>query len=261
MDKDGIYEYPLLIAVPIVAETMDGALRDIDKSSKVADFLELRIDYLQNPDIEKLLRSSPVPKIITNRHPDEGGRYRGPEDRRIASLQEAIDLGAEYIDIEYNFYRKYFKREDPFRNKVIISHHNFSLTPDIEKLDQLYKTIIKKKCLDVVNSDIIKIATRARTFVDNWNSLDRVLMRKSEIISVCMGEFGIPSRIINPLYGSFLTYASMDENKTSAPGQITVKELKSIWRKIENRKFRKFKPEDLLCKIIKYCANGRKGKL
>ena len=38
--------------------------------------------------------------IVTNRRKEEGGKYRGEERKRLGVLQEAIDLGADYIDVE-----------------------------------------------------------------------------------------------------------------------------------------------------------------
>ena len=79
------------IAIPITAESMDEALRDMDKAAEVADIIELRIDYMANPDLERLLRHSQTPKIVTNRTIYEGGRFQGTETERVAYLKQAID--------------------------------------------------------------------------------------------------------------------------------------------------------------------------
>ncbi len=64
------------IAIPITAESMDEALRDIDKAVEVADIIELRIDYIYNPNLERLLRHSQTPKIVTNRTKYEGVDFK-----------------------------------------------------------------------------------------------------------------------------------------------------------------------------------------
>ena len=51
-----------------------------------------------------------------------------------------------------------------------------------------------------------------------------------DIIGICMGEFGSPTRVLGPLYGGYLTFASLGEGKASAPGQLTVEDLKRIWK-------------------------------
>jgi 3-dehydroquinate dehydratase len=45
-----------------------------------------------------------------------------------------------------------------------------------------------------------------------------------------MGELGKQSRIDCIAKGSLFTYASLDKNKQSAPGQLTVKEMRKALR-------------------------------
>src|SRR3989344_3078545 len=120
------------IAIPIIAESMDEALRDMDKAAEVADIIELRIDYMCTPNLERLLKHSQTPKIVTNRTKYERGRFQGSEECRIAYLQEAIALGAEYVDIELDHYHS-LEREN---TKLIVSHHNFEETPDLDEIYQ-----------------------------------------------------------------------------------------------------------------------------
>jgi 3-dehydroquinate dehydratase-1 len=48
-----------------------------------------------------------------------------------------------------------------------------------------------------------------------------------------MGEKGKISRIFSPFLGAAWTYASLDKNKLSAPGQLAVRELKDLWEKMK----------------------------
>jgi len=43
-----------------------------------------------------------------------------------------------------------------------------------------------------------------------------------------MGQLGMISRLSGNLTGSVMTFGALTSEKASAPGQITVKELKSI---------------------------------
>ena len=45
-----------------------------------------------------------------------------------------------------------------------------------------------------------------------------------------MGSLGIPTRVLGPVYGSYLTYAALARGNESAPGQLTIKELKEAWK-------------------------------
>ena len=122
------------IAVPIIARGMEEALYDIERASGVADILELRIDYMERPDLKRLLSSSPLPKIVTNRVAGEGGEFQGSEDERFAYLEEAADLGAEYVDVELNYLRRIPRKS----TKLIVSHHLGEM-PD--NLQEIYRNI------------------------------------------------------------------------------------------------------------------------
>jgi 3-dehydroquinate dehydratase type I len=51
-----------------------------------------------------------------------------------------------------------------------------------------------------------------------------------EIIAFAMGPAGVWSRVVAPLLGSFLTFAPFTKNRASAPGQLTVNEVKRLWK-------------------------------
>ncbi len=211
------------IAVPITASSMDTALRDMDKAAKAADILELRIDYMQTPNLEKLLGHNNTPKIVTNRTHYEGGKFIGEEEARIALLQKAADLGAEYVDIEYNWFSKL--RLGP--TKLIVSYHDFNITPNDSSLQQICHKIDEK------SPYIIKIATKANSHNDGRRMLNLISHAREankNIIGICMGEYGVITRVYGPALGSYLTFAALDRESASAPGQLTVEELRQIWR-------------------------------
>ncbi len=210
------------IAIPITASSMDEALRDMDRASEVADIIELRIDYMSNPNLERLLGHSETPKIVTNRTKHEGGgRFEGLEERRIAYLQEAINLGVEYVDIELCYYHPL----ETGSTKLIISHHNFERTP--ENLEEIYQKIVSK------GTDIVKIATKAQNYKDSLRMLNLISNSDKDIIGICMGQEGIITRVLGPVYGGYLTFASLGEGKSSAKGQLTVNELRSTWKLLQ----------------------------
>jgi 3-dehydroquinate dehydratase/shikimate dehydrogenase len=76
------------ICIPIVERRLGGALAAIEEASALADLIELRVDYMENPNLPILLEKRQRPFIITNRRKEEGGRYRGDEKMRLARLRE-----------------------------------------------------------------------------------------------------------------------------------------------------------------------------
>lgn len=59
------------------------------------------------------------------------------------------------------------------------------------------------------------------------------IKRGQAIVTFCMGEKGKMSRIFSPLMGAAWTYASLGRRRASAPGQLTVKEMREIWERLE----------------------------
>ena len=87
-----------------------------------------------------------------------------------------------------------------------------------------------------LGADVIKIVSFARSWEDNLSVLSLIPLakaRKKEIVAFCMGEKGKLSRIFSPFLGAAWTYASLNKVKASAPGQMTVKEIKEIWETLK----------------------------
>jgi 3-dehydroquinate dehydratase type I len=217
------------LCIPIVETTMGKALIAIKKANRLTDLIELRVDYLRNARLALLLQNRQKPFIVTNRRKEEGGNYKGEERKRLSVLQEAIDLGADYIDVELATERS--SLQDLIRNKrgtqVILSFHDFRRTPSGKELQRLFGQMIR------LGADVIKIVPFARSWEDNLTILSLIPFakaRKQKIVAFCMGEKGKISRIYSPFLGAAWTYASLDQGRASAPGQLTVRELTDIWK-------------------------------
>lgn len=205
------------IAATIIKDNVEEALNESKEAKeKGADIIEFRIDYMKNLNLEKLLSSKNLPVIITNRVRGEGGKFAGNEEERISYLQKAIDLGADYIDIEVSYFLKEFNRKD---TKLIVSYHDFNKTS--EKLDEIYLQACNK------SADIVKIATMANSPSDVKRMLRLIDKADRPMIGICMGEIGKETRIYQKNY---LTFAVLSEERRSAPGQYTIDEIKQIGR-------------------------------
>jgi 3-dehydroquinate dehydratase type I len=219
------------ICIPIVEKTAEKALRSIKQVNRWADIIELRVDYLRGVKLPLLLENRKKPFIVTNRRKGEGGQYKGQERKRLGVLQEALNLGADYIDVEFAVERSFLQRllRDKRGAQIILSFHDFRGTPSIKELQKLFGQMIQ------LGADVIKIVPFAGFWEDNLNILSLIPFakeRKQKIVAFCMGEKGKISRIFSPFFGAAWTYASLNKNKASAPGQLTVRELKDIWEKM-----------------------------
>jgi len=221
-----------MICIPIVGPTQHKSLEDIAAAEPLADFLELRLDLMGDYDLDVLLKVTEKPCIVTNRTKREGGQFSGSEEERIDTLKQAVNAGAEYVDIETSTPKKLLKPflESERKSKIILSYHNFTDTP--EELIHLYELMCE------MPADILKIVTYARDIANNlalFNLIDRAKKDDKKLIALCMGERGEISRILSPLLGGFLTFGSLETGKETAPGQITAVNLRDIYRVCDKR--------------------------
>ncbi len=211
---------------------MENALRAVEEGKRLADLIELRVDYLRNAELEKLLKAGERPLIVTNRRKAEGGRYRGDEKKRLAILRQAVDLGAAFVDVEMRTERTSLRELIKNKNgtRMILSSHDFQRTPSPSALRKLLDRMMRQ------GADVAKIATFAQSWDDNLKVLALIpyaRKRGQAIVTFCMGEKGKMSRIFSPLMGAAWTYASLGRRRASAPGQLTVKEMREIWERLE----------------------------
>src|SRR5262245_10114044 len=66
-----------------------------------ADLIELRLDTVTDPDVAGALAGRRRPVIVTCRPTWEGGHFAGSEEERKRLLRDALEKGAEYVDIEW----------------------------------------------------------------------------------------------------------------------------------------------------------------
>lgn len=222
------------ICISIIAKTAEEAIKGLREAEALADITELRIDFIKGINAEKLkriLENKTKKAIVACRTKECNGNYNGTSNERIKLLKSAMEL-ADFVDIEFetdsDAINSIIKNRDMINNstkkntKIIVSYHNFNETLQLEKLDEIYKKIMK------LNADFVKIVTNANSINDNF-TIFKLLRNKSNLIAFCMGLRGHISRILAPKYGSCLTYASLREKMESAPGQLAAKELIEVY--------------------------------
>ena len=215
------------VCIPITAETSEQAVNDLKEAEKLANLVELRIDFIKNIDknkLEKLLKSKKKKIIVTCRPKNLCGNFEGSEKERINLLEKAIELGSDFIDIEIESDKDIIKKiiESKNKSKIIVSHHNLKETPLLTELNNKYNEIKR------LNPDLIKIVATANSINDNF-IIFSLLKGKNDLIAFCMGLRGQISRILAPKYGSRMTFASLKEGKESASGQISIEEMKNVY--------------------------------
>jgi 3-dehydroquinate dehydratase type I len=203
----------------------DAAL--IRKAEPLSDMFELRMDMV-GEGWQEIVPHLHKPWIATMRDVLHGGRFNGSEEERISRLMRAAELGADMLDIELDCpsLEETIKRIKPGAG-CLVSYHNWDKTPPLEELS----AIVRRQL--AAGAAVCKVVTMAENISDSQAVLELPgLFPGADIIAFCMGPAGTLSRVLSPLAGGYLTYASLDENAGSAPGQLSVSALRGIYRKI-----------------------------
>lgn len=219
-----MFQKPMICA-PIIEKKSEFIPQSAEKAIDLgADILELRIDALEDPDpddVQQLIKDIDYPTIATNRIQSEGGSFNGSEEERTSILIKAAKY-ADIIDIELQTDEKMRDEVIKASKSTIISYHDFQKTPPFEELLDIVK---KEKEI----GNIAKFAVMPNDYKDTLTVLN-VLSEVQNTIGIAMGDLGKYTRIVAPIFGSPITFASID--RESAPGQLDINTTKDILRKL-----------------------------
>ena len=232
--------------IPITAKSNKDALQEIERSCLRADFIELRMDLIADGNLDDLIggirsASGSVKIIVTCRKKEEALSGKElPNAKHMAEynktekmdlLKRAIDLKADFVDIELTEgktaigkLRDYCAKQGGVTG-IIVSYHDIKKTPSATKLQEIFH-----KCLEN-DAAVVKIVTFAKSAEDNLKVLSMIpyaQKHSQKIITMCMGVEGRISRVLAPLLGAYLSFAALDSDAQSAPGQLTVREIRQI---------------------------------
>jgi 3-dehydroquinate dehydratase-1 len=215
----------------ICAAIISNDLEAVRSVEPLVDCLEVRIDLIGS-SWRELVKQLKKPWIACNRKVEEGGSWPGSESERINELLHAIDLGASLIDIELSTAGvEALVREIKGKADCLLSYHNLKETPPLENM----REIIKQQL--TAGADICKVITTARSLADNVATLQLITdFPETKVVSFAMGEAGYLSRVLCPLVGGYFTYASIEEGRESASGQLTVKDFMKIYGMLKDGK-------------------------
>jgi 3-dehydroquinate dehydratase/shikimate dehydrogenase len=190
--------------------------------------IEVRLDWLRS-DRERVkfldaLRRYPrkgLTLVATCRRILGGGKLAGGAGAELYWLGQARDAGCEWCDLEIETLRELpgqTARTFPIPPKILLSFHDFGRTPPLPG-----RLVHARRG----EADAIKIAARALTISDSVRLL-RLAHASNDIVSVPMGEIGLPARLLALREGSALAYAPVAD--ATAPGQVSLHEFKRLYR-------------------------------
>ena len=225
------------ICLCLTGKTLARDMEILEKNRKYIDMAELRVDCL-DPDERFLIRRFPamagIPVILTIRRGIDGGHYLGGEGSRIKLLANGLSFADAdrrrnfaYVDLEEDL--DVPSLEDAartFGTQIIRSWHNMEgvdddLTGKLRKLrrvgDELVKISVMPRSLD----DVVKVYKTAKETA----GMEKILL--------CMGEYGVNTRILAEHLGSRISYttpAGEADLPQGAPGQLEPRELSELYR-------------------------------
>jgi 3-dehydroquinate dehydratase/shikimate dehydrogenase len=218
------------ICVPVCVSANDLG-QAIAHASAIGDLVELRLDCLAEDKREVALRDlatiTTLPIILTLRPRDQGGKADVSfEDRlRFWSSIEAVPDGVMF-DLELDLIDEALSNNPKLAaSQVICSQHD--LEGGSEDIDTIYDQMTR------THAEVFKIAVQVDDAIDCLPILklfERAEREARKLIAIAMGSAGILTRVLGPSRGSFLTYGSLDDETATAPGQLTARELREVYR-------------------------------
>jgi 3-dehydroquinate dehydratase/shikimate dehydrogenase len=208
-----------------VCVTVTGAttadLRAARDDVRDADLVELRVDTVRDPDVAGALAGRRRPVIVTCRPTREGGHFTGSEEERKRLLAEAIELGAEYVDVEWRAGFEDLLRARDGRG-IIVSTHDFDGVPaDLSA---------RLNAMRATGAAVAKIAVMPKRLSDCLPLLTLARESRGDVVLIGMGDYGVSTRILPARFGSAWTYAGQirDIGQLSADALLGTYRFRSV---------------------------------
>jgi len=217
------------VIIPLQPKSIADATRKIRSAEKDADLIEIWLDGIKNLTSQKvhiIVQTSKKPLILNLKDAVEHGSFTGTAKERFLLLSGS---GAKFVDLPLNFPPRLihkFREKNPF-TKLILSWHDFVKMPNSQRL----RTLANRA--ERLNADVIKLVGTAKNYHDILPiiQISRELAgAQKSFLTMAMGEAGELTRILTPLLGGMGMFAVRNKKLQTAPGQLTIAELKKWWQ-------------------------------
>jgi 3-dehydroquinate dehydratase I len=192
-----------------IVNLMQGAqMAEIRLEVSGLDAAQVRDLFMQHPNLLATCR----PENLT-------------DAQRTELLKAAIEGGAKWVDIEiessFGFTSSIIAFAKKHHCKVIISYHNYDLTPDAGQLAEIVKESVQR------GADLVKVATMVKQTRDNAHLLG-LYNYGFPMLAIGMGPLGAITRVAALKLGAPFTFVSASDTQSTAPGQLTETVMENI---------------------------------
>jgi 3-dehydroquinate dehydratase/shikimate dehydrogenase len=218
-------------------ELVDRAESALADGIQEAKFLEFRLDSVAKPVLalpkikEFLARHRDVTVIGTFRRKQHGGNFVGSLAAELEMLEKAAEAGCQIVDLEVESAEeakagqlaKFRAALRQFGCALIVSFHDFTRTKGLEQAAAR---------IEAFEPDFVKVVSTARSLSDNLAVLKLIQdhSHAAQVVGIAMGEEGLLSRVLGPRAGGAFTFASPENAAETAPGQISARALRDLYR-------------------------------
>lgn len=211
------------ICVSVLPQNINEALQLIKRANQCdVDFIEVRLDNIEvGSRLTDLTSNQKTPLIAADR-----SNRNKIERQKI--LFDAAKSGFQFVDIDLSSpkLQAFINQVKAVGAKCIVSFHDYNKTIGALELNRILEREISS------GADVCKIVTTATKIEDNLTLLQFIQAATVRKKPVCfaMGELGKTSRLLSPVFGSFFTFAALEHGEETAPGQITVQEMRAAYK-------------------------------
>ena len=225
------------LCVAIQADSAAELMARAEAALKDAKFVELRLDALAKPAAalpmvkEFLAEHRDVTAIATCRRKEHGGNFVGSLTTEFEILNKSAEAGCQIVDLEVESAEEAKPAQlEHFRTRLheagtalLVSFHDFTRTKGLEQAAAR---------IEAFEPEFVKVVSTARTLADNLAVLRLIEDRSltAHVVGIAMGEEGLLSRVLGPRAGAAFTFASSGEGVETAPGQVTARMLRDLYR-------------------------------
>lgn len=217
-----------MICISVTPESRQLAKVDIYNAANQCDLVEVCLDRLhKEPDVKDMISGSSKPILVSCRQPEEGGKFDGSEDQRMALLRQAILAEPAYIELDPVTAQKIPRFG---KTQRVISFA--SQTRPLGNIEEAFDEAVRCK------ADVIKFTWPTETLETAWPLLAVVSQKRAlPVVGLGLGRSGLTFSLLGRKYGSPWIYAALEKGMEAFPGQPTVGELDNIyrWRQVDSK--------------------------